>query len=183
MIFKNRISIILTTALIFTMCESLDKTYQVRRPFWGDSIKTVIQIEQRRLGSDPIKRHVSNNSNYQTLVYNDRIFSTDSTLAYYFKNDKLVFMIYSSSDPDWDKDEFNYQIHDRLSALYGEPSEIKLGIKTCYHWTASDAYIYYMFRRKHQDRTFWRTFLAVIVYSSQTIEKSSYLRSILVGIK
>ncbi len=179
MIFKKYLPLIIIITALTTTCQLPVKSSQARRPFWGDSINTVILLEKNRLGTDPVERYQSSNGYYKGLKYDDRIFSKDSSLFYYFEKDKLVFMLYSSSDPDWNKEELNFQVHNKLSSLYGEPQEKKLGVKTCYHWTASDAYIYYAFVRKHQDRNFWRGFLAVLVYSSQTLEESDYLRSAL----
>jgi hypothetical protein len=170
---------LLTTVFIFLNCTTYNKTTETRRPSWGDNPDTVVYLEQKRLGEKPVETYSSTGGEIKIIVYNDKFLSAMCMLSYFFENDSLSFMIYSCSNPDWDEKELNYKVHNNLSRLYGDPEEIKAGKNTFYHWTASDANIYYQFSRIHQGKIFWRTFTANIIYSRETIDKSRYLKDIL----
>ncbi len=171
------------SVFILFNCATQKNTSIIRKPFWGDNPDTVIYLEKIRLGKDPLKRNESDNGKYKMILYDDKFISAMCRLAYYFENDKLSYIIYSSSDPDWDEKELNYQVRKKLDDLYGDSSEIKIGNKTYQHWIASDAHVYFYFKRIPQDRVFWRTFIANIIYSNESVEESTYLKNLLLKSK
>jgi hypothetical protein len=176
-------TMLLLSVFIFFNCAIQKNTSNTRRPFWGDNPDTVVYLEQIRIGKEPLKRYKKDNGKYKIIVYDDKFLNTRCKLSYHFENDKLSFIKYSASDPDWDEEGLNKKVRQNFNNLYGNSSEIKIGNKVYYHWLASDAYIYYYFKRIPQDRISWRTFIANIIYSHESVQKSPYLKDFLLDSK